>query len=158
MHLRPLLFLLLLALASCSALAATNASPATPSDDDLRRALIGTWLYEKNAGVAAASVYTTYRDDGIAIELIKVKVVFKKATGVWTKFQWRVENGALRLTPLLYRTDTDDTHVSMTEVVRKLLRVDGREMLFTREGKERKDVAAEIPPDVQKMIDELSKK
>jgi hypothetical protein len=157
MSLRPLLFPLLLALATGPGHAAAVTSPPAQGDDALRRAVIGTWLHEKSAGVAKASVYTTYRDDGTAIELIMVKIVFKKATGVWTKYQWQVEHGALRMTPLLYRSNNEDTHVALTEIVRELRRVDQREMVFFREGKERKDVAAEIPPDVQKMIDELSR-
>lgn len=141
------------------ALHAANEAPATPPPDATwRQAILGTWLHEKNVGVATVALYTTYHSDGTAIELLKLKFLFKKPTGVWTEYRWHIENGALHLMPVRSRTNSDDTQVDMEETVRELIRVDSTELFFRRKGKERLEHRAAIPADVQKLIDELSQK
>lgn len=67
--LRPLLLACLLPLALL---------PARASDDPVQpaTALIGTWVHEKNVGIAKVTIHTTYRDDGTAVELVRVKPIF----------------------------------------------------------------------------------
>ena len=128
-------------------------------DDALRHAVIGTWSYEQDAGIASVTMFTTYREDGIAIQLIKTKFVFKKASGVWIENRWKIEHGALHLTPVRFRAHADDAKIDLAEADRQLSRVDGREMLYVLKGKEKKESKVPgVPEDVQKMIDELSKK
>jgi hypothetical protein len=135
----------------------TTFAPA--GDDALRRTVTGTWLYEQNAGIASVAMYTTYREDGTAIQLIKTKIIFKKAEGVWIENRWSIQKGALHLTPVRWRAHSDDAKVEMDEAVRQLLSVDRHEMLYQLKGKERKESRVTgMPNDVQTMIDELSKK
>ncbi len=139
------------------AFAETVAAPG--ADEALHRAVIGTWLYEQNAGIASVAMYTTYREDGSAIQLIKTKFMLKKATGVWIENRWSIQNGALHLTTLRFRAHNEDAKIDLGESVRQLLSVDDREMRYQLRDKERKEAkAAGLPDDVQKMIDELSKK
>lgn len=144
---------------SCVLARASDPTAAAPagSDDSLRRAVVGTWLLEKNLGVGSVAIYTTYREDGIAIEFAKIKFLFKKATGAWTEYRWSIQNGELHLVPLRFKTNTPDDEGDTEETVRQIVRIDQREMLMQRKGKDRKDTRSTIPADVQKMIDELSK-
>ncbi|MBI2813864.1 MAG: hypothetical protein HYX71_06235 [Opitutae bacterium] len=140
-------------------LQATNAVPAAPPPDAVwRQSILGTWLHEKNVGVATAALYTTYRADGTAIELLKLKFLLKKPTGVWTEYRWHIENGRLHMMPVRSRSSSDDTQVDLEEIVRQLVRVDSKELFFRRKGKERQEHRATIPADVQKMIGDLSQK
>ena len=151
-------FLLLLTCSGVSALAADNTATAPASDEALRRAVIGTWLHERTIGVAAVTIYTTYREDGVAVELVRIKIVFKKAAIAWAEYRWSIDHGELHLLPLRFHANTDDATSDTTEVVRQLISVSDREMSFRRQGKERKDLAATLPEDVQKLIDELARK
>ena len=155
---RRLLFALLLPL-SLLAVRASGDTTATPSADAaLRHAVIGTWLYEQDAGVASVAMYTTYREDGTAIQLIKTKFIFQKAKGVWIENRWNIQNGELHLTPLRFRAHSDDAKVDREEAIRQRLSVDHREMLYQLKGKERKENRTLIPDDVQQMIEKLSQK
>jgi hypothetical protein len=139
--------------------AADGGTVKPTGDDALRQAVVGTWCYEQDAGVASVTMFTTYREDGTAIQLIKTKFVFKKAAGVWIENRWKIEHGDLHLTPVRFRAHANDAKIDLDEAVRQLSRVDGREMLYVLKGKERKeDKVPGVPEDVQKMIDELSKK
>ncbi len=152
-------FAVVLMLGLGAAHAASEDTTARSGDDALHHKVIGTWCYEQDAGVASVTMFTTYREDGIAIQLIKTKFVFKKASGVWIENRWRIEHGALHLTPVRFRAHADDAKIDLAEAVRQLSRVDGREMLYVLNGKEKKESkVAGVPDDVQKMIDELSKK
>ena len=156
----PILRVLLLAVLPVALFAAPAIeAPATLPDDALRRATLGTWLYEQNAGVATVAMYTTYREDGTAIQLLKTKFLFKKAAGIWIENRWTIRDGAVHLTPVKFRAHSDDAKIDLDEAVRQILRLDDKEMVYTLKGKERKELkTATIPDDVQQMIAELSKK
>jgi hypothetical protein len=147
---------LTLSLLTPRALAAPTAAPSP--DAALRRALIGTWLYEQDAGLASVAMYTTYREDGTAIQLIKTKFLFKKARGVWIENRWSILNGELHLSPVRFRAHSDDAKIDLAEAIRQRVSADSREMRYELNGKERKESKSGIPDEVQQMIDELSKK
>jgi hypothetical protein len=118
-----LISLLPIALLATRALGDSPTAPA--SDTALHRAIVGTWLYEKNAGVASVAMFTTYREDGTAIQLIKTKFMFQQASGVWIENRWKILNGVLLLTPVRYRAHSSGAEVDLKEATRQILRVDG---------------------------------
>lgn len=154
---RCIRLLFALSISALSLKAANEAAAGLPPDLALRQAILGSWVYEKNVGIASVAVYTTYRDDGTATELLRMKIVLKKATGVWTEYRWHIENGDLHLLPVRSRTNSDDTRADMEETVRQLVRVDSTELFFRRKGKERTDRRTTVPDDIRKMTAELSK-
>ncbi|MBI3885482.1 MAG: hypothetical protein HY302_07110 [Opitutae bacterium] len=147
-----------LALLMLLAVLPIRAADNSPSDDIFRRAVVGTWLHEKNAGVATVAVYTIYREDGVAHELVKIKFAFQKATSVWTEYRWSVAHGVLHLAPVRSRAQADAADVNLEKVERQLVSVTAREMHFRRKGKERQDRKVVLPGDVQKMFAELAAK
>lgn len=154
MHSQPIR-LLALFVAAVAAAAISTAS----DDAALRRAVVGTWLYEQNAGIASVAMFTTYQPDGTAIQLIKTKFVFKQAKGVWVENRWRIENGTLVLTPVRFRAHDADAKVEMTEATRSQLRFNGDQFTYQLKGKDRTETKVpRLPDDVQAMIAELSKK
>ncbi len=157
--LRSILLALVLPALLPAGSASAGASAGLPADETLRHAVLGTWLYEQNAGIATVAMFTIYRDDGIAIQLIKTKFLFKQAKGVYIENRWRIENGTLYLSPVRYRAHSEDAKVDLEEAARQLLKVDSRAMRYQLKGKEREETKAGlVPDDVQAMIDELSRK
>lgn len=148
--LRPLLLACLLPLALL---------PARASDDPVQpaTALIGTWVHEKNVGIAKVTIHTTYRDDGTAVELVRVKPIFGHPSHVWTEYRWSLADRELRLTPLRSKADSPDEPTLKEDVVRQLVSIDAREMRLRRKDRERTDTRADLPSEVQKKIDELSR-
>ena len=156
--LRLFLTALLGCVTSLSVRAADGTVTIENRDAALHQTVVGTWLSAQDAGVASVAMYTTYREDGIAIQLIKTKFIFQKAKGVWIENRWSIRNGELHLTPLRFRASSDDAKVDQEEAVRRSLSVDAHEMAYELKGKERKERRSSLPGDVQQMLVELAPK
>lgn len=138
-------------------IASLVAAAAFGDDAALRRDVRGTWIDEQNAGVASVGMFTTCRDDGTAIQLIKTMFVFKRAKGVCAGNRWRIGNGNPVLTPLRHRAHDSCAKIEMTEATRSQLRLSGDEFAYQLKGGERTESrVTRVPDDVQAMIDELS--
>lgn len=149
--------LALLATFVVSLVVAASAAAAT-DDGSLRRAVLGTWLHEQSAGVASVAMFTTYREDGTAIQLLKTKIVFRPAKAIYIENRWRIENGTLFLTPVRFRAQDEAAQIELTEAARSALTITADRMTYQLKGKTRPETKVDrLPADVQALIDELSK-
>lgn len=140
-----------------ASMASDNLVEMPVSDDILRHNIIGSWFREKSAGVASVATYTIYHDDGTVVELIRAKIIFKKATGMLVESQWSIQQGDLIISPVRVQSNSDNLSRDKGKVVRHLLKVSSDELLSQSKDKVRKDIRATIPADVQELIEELSK-
>lgn len=154
---RYLLGIRLLFCSSVFAQAPANSDDITASDENLRRAIVGTWFREKNAAIASVATYTTFHEDGTVIELIKIKVVFKRVVGTLVESNWDIQHGELTITPIRIRSNTDSIQRDNQPIVRHLVSINNQDMVSQGKEKERTDIRTTIPADAQNLIDELAK-
>ncbi len=156
----PILRALLLAFLPV-ALATATASPAAPLPDDvtLRRAIVGIWCREQNAGIASGTTYSVYREDGTAFQIIRAKIVFKSTMWIWIRQTWKIESGVLSVKSEQTASNSDESQTDIGITNYDLVSLDARQMKFRSKSKERvADKVATLPEEFRKVADTLAKK
>ena len=145
-----------LAMLGLPAAAATAAQ--LPPDAALRQAIVGSWRLEKEAGIASATSYTTYREDGSASQILRVKVIFKQPMWIWIKQGWTIHDGALFVTSQCSASNSDQAQVDVSTVCRVLLELAGPHLKYRIKDKQQNESrAAALPEEYARMSDELAR-
>ncbi|MDI1319966.1 MAG: hypothetical protein PSW75_07200 [bacterium] len=153
------LLALFLPVAVLAAPAAGEPTTQLPQDAVLRQAIVGTWLSEKSAGIASVTAYATYREDGSASQILRVKVIFKQAMWVWIKQSWTIVDGTLRVTSERFASNSDQAQVDLSVAHRQLLALDAANLNYRVKDKEQHETKVGGPPaDFRKIADELAHK